>query len=150
MNKGYRIEIEKGLSFEQQKYALRYADKFIKETSEDGGYWNKRGGGGRTHCYKRGTLGWHIGYFTSPSDKEKDLNLVFRRKLRNKRVFVVMQKKHLRARNTEYNTGQGVTSDTDLTGLKMCPCPKCYGSIHVELRYPVETYIYHEEGVING
>jgi hypothetical protein len=123
MKAGYQIQIESGLPPELDSKAREMADNFIN------GYKGKYGLGGRgSHSfYRRGIYGL----------RHKDKDLVFRRISKNRRVFGVVQPKHLKL------------LDGSEPNLNWCMCAIHLGGQRVKMD-PIDTYIYYTEGEIKG
>jgi len=95
MNRGFQIEIQKGLTLKERRIAIEYANWFIKEALEHGMSWKHlTDGGWNPNEYqggrlRRGGLGWSV---WSKIEKYDDINLVFRRASKNRRIFQIIRR----------------------------------------------------------
>lgn len=135
MNKGFRIEIERGLSAEEKALAREYADNWAMKVIENNCSWRAQTKGGWLSYLRRGTFGhWVNGIQTSKSPEE----LVFRRISKSKRIFGIMRASHLRHLDgSEINT-------------KQCMCPRHLGGTRVTVPNPPEMKQFIEYGEIKG
>lgn len=126
---GYRIEIEKDLGLTDKYSAIRFANEFIGEVTVNGNWNHLTGGGwkgGRHWPIQRGVYGKSIG--GSP-------NLVFRRASKNKRIFQIVNKKHL------------IFKEPDK--VSDCVCIEHLGGLKVKNQYgDIDCYTYYETGSI--
>ena len=135
MNKGFRIEIEKGLTSKQKQEAEAFVTKWTTETLGNDGSWVERWSRGGWKSYlRRGTFGYRLsGMKTTLED-----GLVFRRISKRRRIFAVMRAGHLRNLDgTPVNTQQ-------------CMCPEHLGGTRVTVPVMPETKKFIEHGEIKG
>jgi hypothetical protein len=134
MNKGFRIEIEKGLTSKQKQEAEAFATKWAADTLKNDGSWVERWSRGGWRSYlRRGTFGHRLsGRETTPD------TLVFRRVSKKRRIFAVMRATHLRNLDgSEVNTEQ-------------CMCPEHLGGTRVMVPVMPDMKTLVEYGEIKG
>lgn len=146
MNKGFRIEIQKDLTPEEDIEARKMANKFpsdYKERHESSAF------------FRRGKLGLPC--------NDKDFNLYIRRASTHRRIFHIVREDTLELVQCKQNEKILFDDDDDgtytvkydyiglcPTKIDMCMCAVHKGGLRVKLKKPIETYIYREEGIIKG
>ena len=134
MNKGFRIEIEKGLTSEQKCKAEAFATKWAADTLQNDGSWVERWSRGGWRSYlRRGTFGHRL----SGREVTEDA-LVFRRISKRRRIFAVMRAAHLR------------NLDGSPVNTQQCMCPEHLGGTRVTVPAMPETKKFVEYGEIKG
>jgi hypothetical protein len=123
MKRGYQIQIEAGLDPALDLQAREMADNFINGCK---GQWGL-GGRGSHAFYRRGIFGLH----------NKNKTLVFRRISKHRRVFGVLQPKHLR------------NLDGSEINMNICMCASHLGGTRVKMD-DFNRYIYYSTGEIKG
>lgn len=111
MKIGYRIRIEKSLTAAQKEVGLAAINNFIKEMTANPFYTKGRGG---YHSYFGvNRLGW--GW-----EGLKEQGLLLRRVSKGRRIFAVMQAKHLTMKFNKTNAADYISST--------CICPRGHGN----------------------
>ena len=136
MKIGFRIEIQNDLNEQELEVAKKFADYFI-EKSKDGKYPYKTDGGRSSKAFwRRGIVGFSINSKEIErirfGSKENEINLIFRRHSRNKRIFAVVREECL-----EFESEQ-------------CPCALHKGGKKAKYKVRPKTFIYYEIGDIKG
>jgi hypothetical protein len=131
MNKGFSIDIQSGLTPEEDEVARTYAEEFTMNALYDDFKYPYRTRGGHSSYLRRGTFGNMI-------DDEK--RLVFRRISRRLRKFAIVK-----ADTMVDNEGNEVV-------MKQCRCPKHRGGTRVIWRDQQKPNMYNhiKVGKIKG
>jgi len=135
MNKGFRIEIQKGLTDDEYKSAIKFVDHWVADVMAHGCSWKHKTRAGYSSYYRRGRYGQGV---WDPDTGEESNTLVFRRHTLHKRIFAVVRIDTLESR-----------TDTPLK-LDQCVCPIHRGGQKVKYKTRPETDIYLEVGDIKG
>jgi hypothetical protein len=131
MNRGFLIEIQKGLTEEEDKEAREFIDSFVMTTLHNDFEFPNKGSGGRRSYIRRNTFGQLL--------DSKQRTLVFRRISKRLRRFAVVKPDTL----VDHETGSPVE-------YTKCCCPTCLGGKKVKWKNKPETYEYVRIGEIRG
>lgn len=97
MERGFQIEIQKGLKNEERIAAIEFANWFVNESlTHDMSWRHLTNGGWGTNweggALRRGGKGWSV-QLRGKNLNEMEIELIFRRASKNRRIFQIVRKK---------------------------------------------------------